>query len=697
MNTYNDNLLTAITGTLSTIAAEQAQQNSEQTVAQYNLYYAVGSQLLAQDKLKKVNVEFDKTMDINDQGVANTNQASDLMDYAQITDQNVTAVVANTATVAQNVQAVSNAILKLASNIGSAKNLVSASDYDTDLQRMTEYANEVINKTAYQSELTSQLAMEASTIASQIISKQVLLDVTATKALFDDMGKRTQAELTSLTDARIADTNRLIAANTAQQSAEGRLKKTAQQYLATTEAYATSNLDLNFDLKVDDIERDRIKVSFDPLEHPFSDNHSKNKNGTQYYITVVKASIKDSFSFDIAEGFFNEHKDKRFLELSRPPYKNVHVTLESGSLNSQIDSLIKSLDTESKQALCDTINEILDKTENDKITPEYISDANRFQELMADYYKKKNKKVPDNLGEFLVEIKTKMPEKYLLEDYHGQRLYMDSDGEKIETGTSYVIFLYMELDKDYKKEINNFSDRMSAASNAFTLTSKLKAAGNIAYKPADGADSHWGSITFDVDGKNHSKTEYRCIFLPSWSTSQDTCVGTNDAPVKIWFNLEMAKRISATNYTKIDSASGVPNTQQDGIVSYEVPLSEKTTDNFGQLIAKGLSYIPVILSIIPESTIEKDKPLADSYTPEISSLDVTPIELLPLSESKKSGAVQVNTAPKPNEEKPAPAPQPVQPAPAPTPVVEAAQTSPAASEPARTEHSAIHTDNAPKK
>jgi hypothetical protein len=721
MNTYNDNLLVAVTGTLSTIAAEQSKRESEHTVAEYNLYYAVGAQLLAQDKLEQVEGEYDKTMLINDQGVANSNQANDLMNYAETTDQNVTAVVTNTATVAQNVQAAANAILKLAANIGSANNIVSASDHDTDLQKMTEKANKVINETAYQAELTSQLAMEASTIASQIISKQVLLDVTATKALFDEMGKRTQADLTTLTQSRIADTDKLIAANSTQQAAEGSLKKTQQQYKAAQQAYEIANFDLNFDLKVDRIERDRINLSFDPLLPPFGDKQSN--NGTEYYMTVVKASIKDSFSFDIAEGFFNEHKDKRFLRLT--PGKNIPVLLESGSLDAQIAGLIESLDTERKKALCDAINE----TFGAEITPEQISEVNSFKKLMTDYYAKNNKKVPDNLGEFLGDIKSKNQQELPFADDRKQPLYMDSDGDKITTGTSYVIFLYLVLDSNYKKEVNNFSDRLSASSNAFTLTSALKAVDNITYQytgaddPANNpAGKAWGLITFEIE--HQPDTEYRCIFLPSWSTSQDTCVGANEAPVKIWFNLAMAKQLSETNYTRAEQIPDASFIKPGDHTKRQVLLNEKTTNNFGQLISQGATYIPVILSIIPESK----KLLADSTSPALSSLDAKPIELLAPDKSKQSGEVKVlepapvseaATAPEPSEpkesEQPASAPvseaattpEPSEPKesepPATTPTTGVEQTpSPVSGaatvgEQAGTEHRAIRPDSAPKK
>ena len=129
MNTYNDNLLTAVKGILGTLSTEEAKHESAQTIARQNLYFAVGTELRFQDNLKKVNEDYLKTLAINDQGVANSNLANELMNSAQTADQHVSTLITNTATVAQNVQTAANAILKLAADIGSANNIVYASDY----------------------------------------------------------------------------------------------------------------------------------------------------------------------------------------------------------------------------------------------------------------------------------------------------------------------------------------------------------------------------------------------------------------------------------------------------------------------------------------------------------------------------------------------------------------------------------------
>lgn len=346
MNTYNDNELVTVKGILTNIANEHTKQDSAKTVAQYNLYFAVGSQLLAQDKFDEANTEFKATLDINDQGVACSNRANNLLGSAQLADQNVTAVVTNTATVAQNVQAAVNSILQLAANIGSANNIVSASEYDTDIQRMTWQVNKVINDTAYQAELISQYAMESSTQASQIIAKQVFQEATLTKTWFDDMLKRTQAELDKLTSARITDTNKLVSANSAQRAAEGVLYGTQEECTALVNAYIVTNHDLNFELTANVKSISEIGISFKEFKPPFGppanpggNQAADNCNGfppPNYYITVVRSDVKDMFSYDVAETTFNSYKgstkDRRFYPVKAGI--NNPVTLgDKGNLN----------------------------------------------------------------------------------------------------------------------------------------------------------------------------------------------------------------------------------------------------------------------------------------------------------------------------------------------------------------------------
>ncbi len=510
MNTYNDNQLIAVKSILSTIDNESIKKNSAKTVAQYNLYFSVGAQLLAQDKFEQVNSEFEETLAINDQGVACNNRANNLLTSVQLADQNVATIVTNTATVAQNVQVAVNAVLKLSSNIGSAMNIVSASEYETDIQRMTSDVNDVIKETAYHAELASQYAMESSTQASQIISKEVLQEANTTKNDFDNMLQCTQADLDKLAAVRIADTNKLITANSTQRTNEGIFHEIQEECNALNNAYIVSNHDLNLALAVEVESNEKINVSFDEFKPPFGQAAVPSGKDCRfpppnYFITVIKADSKDMFNYDVAETAFNTNRDSFF---SVKPNQQNPINLSKGK---------------------------------------------------------------------------------------------DAFGKEITFGTQYTAVLYLELDTLYKKSLNDYDDKISAASNAFVLATKLDKFSD------EGDNSSCNVIKFTGTKKDPANAEHRCILLPTHSlyTTDHPDIPTQNS-TDIWFDLSIALQVSADNYTLAKTQNG--NT-------YEVTLDDEATDCFGALLIPTKSYTPAILAIVPNT--ESD---ANAYAPTLSKL-----------------------------------------------------------------------------
>lgn len=508
MNTYNDNQLIAVKSILSNIDNESIKKNSAKTVAQYNLYFSVGSQLLAQDKFDQVNAEFKETLNINDQGVACSNRANNLLNSVQLADQNVATVVTNTATVAQNVQVAVNAVLKLSSNIGSAMNIVSASEYETDIQRMTNDVNEVIKETAYHAELASQYAMESSTQASQIISKEVLQETNITKNDFDNMLQCTQANLDKLAAVRIADTNKLTVANSTQRTNAGIFHTIQEEYNALNNAYIVSNHDLNLALTVEVKSKEEINVSFNEFKPPFGQAAVPSGQDCRfpppkYFITIIKADAKDMFNYDVAETAFNTNKDSFF---SVEPNKHNSINLSKSK---------------------------------------------------------------------------------------------DAFGKEITFGTSYAVVLYLELDNIYKKSLNDYNDKISAASNTFVLATKLD--------KFSSTDASSNVIKFTGSKEEPSNAEHRCILLPTQSLfTKDSTDNPAQDSTDTWFDLNIAIQVSADNYT-------LAKTQDKN--SYEVTLDEEATDCFGALLIANKTYTPAILAIVPNTESN-----ANEYAPTLSKL-----------------------------------------------------------------------------
>ncbi|SDL74305.1 hypothetical protein SAMN05421813_1021 [Daejeonella rubra] len=76
--------------------------------------------------------------------------------------------VTKTAVCASNVQIAANSIVRLASDMGSISNIISAGDSGSDLHELCKKSIDQINKTAKKAEIASQLAMEASIFSSEV-------------------------------------------------------------------------------------------------------------------------------------------------------------------------------------------------------------------------------------------------------------------------------------------------------------------------------------------------------------------------------------------------------------------------------------------------------------------------------------------------------------------------------------------------
>ena len=562
MNTYNENLRIAVSNALTGIDDTQQERQSAQTVAHYNLYYAVGEQILAQDKLDRVNETYDAVHAINHQGVACSNRANNLFDSATMADENVTTLVTNTATAAQNVQIAANAVVKLAADIGAAKNIVNASEADTDIMRMTVDVNETIAQTAYLAEVVSKTSMDSSAESAQIIAKEVLDEATVTQTWFTDMLKRTSGDLDTLTQTRIDDTNNLVAANSTQRTMEGRLKVAHEEVVAVKRSYKTSNTDLNLDITATALNKNSFTVQFDKMVAPFpfkSHDASKAMNN-EYYVCVSKYETQAMFTTDVAQTSFNAYGPDA----------------QQGEGNDKDIRFVKVEDTE-----VNTIHVGVDPTP-------------------------KTADIVDNL--LWIE--------------------KDIDGDKIVAGQSYVVFIYTALDPDYKREVNNYNDALSAASQSFTMTTTLQTVTAVTQscvcKMGDDNELDTLSVQFSIDPRIEPKfAEYRVILVPNESLchSDDrdatNCEQSSVSSMDVWFDKEIAEQVAEVNYKVAKPSDKILAGCQEGMQSMVATFDVTDSDNFGQLLIPGHEYVYWVLAIVTELQT-KDY---DQYTSTLTKLD----------------------------------------------------------------------------
>lgn len=311
MNTYNENLQKTVINTLAALSAQQAQLGSKLTSAQYSLYYAQGAEITARDKLADTNLIVEFCQRVNDQSLINDNQADNLSATVTAANTCVGAGRTNMATAASNVQIASNAIAMLASDIGAALNIATASLFNTDSYKKIQDANNFINEVANDSKSVSMLAMDTSGKTSEIISAALLAQTTAVNTKIDNLLAATQAELNKFSELSISE-NKVVSQTTkAEQLAEGALLDADKDASAIVRAYANANDNLNLGLSVSVVSGTQISVAFNALPMPLPTFYAQPASGIaipdakpSYYLTLVAADKMAMFSTDQAEQLF---------------------------------------------------------------------------------------------------------------------------------------------------------------------------------------------------------------------------------------------------------------------------------------------------------------------------------------------------------------------------------------------------------
>ena len=583
MNTYNDNLQTTIRGTLDSLYNNGLDLQSAKVCAELNLYFAQGALITAEDRLEEASNDYDSVQRVQVQGVKNTNGATNVQSTAVLVQGKNATTVTNAATAANNVQVATNAITKLAADIGAAFNIVSAADFGTDIYRMTKNADGFIKKTAYHAEYTSQISMEASRDVAEITASQLLNDANTTQVGVSNLLDTINAEFAKSSSTVETDTTNMADASNKEKLAEGNLLDAEQQNKGINQAYIRSNYDLNYDLLSVAKSSTSFSVSFNPFQCPFDLSDPLNSSipdpSPQYYIVLVEESKKALFKIEQAESSFSEYKVDSFCDaaptLQMQPLAPVHA--------------------------------------NNSFGPGPVIPATTT-----------------------IDITGKM----------------DSDGNPIVSGTSYVAFLYIELSLDYKKYIANFNDMLSAPSLPFTMTTNLPVIDTTTtgvLKPIETDKKITGfSFTIPDNSDLESISEFRFMLLPAkkpqrvesliaWEEKADE-PDIVTGKLGFYFNMNIAMQVTSANYM-VAEADTDANKQDSNLFHYSVTLADDTTDNFGNLIIPGQEYVPAILTVYNGSVDQQSK-----YINSLSDLKINAVCIVPENDGSEFAVTATSSA-----------------------------------------------------
>ncbi len=613
MNTYNENLQQSVTSTLSAITAEQTKLDSAKTTAEYNLYYAQGAELTARDKLEATTVTSEYYLTVNAQGVTNDSQAINLLASATSANTNVQASVTNVATAASNVQIASNAVALLASDIGAALNIATASLYKTDTYDKILNANSLVNETANDAKAASLTSMETSAATSEIISAEVLTVSTEVKTKIETLLTTTEAQFKSVSEQIVTENATVASTSKTERMAEGTLKDADTGVEAITTTYDNANTELNYGLAVTVADSNDFTVAFDALpenifKYPPASGVTIPPKTPKYYLCLVPSDKQTLLTTDQAEQLFaqatpgdvpTDNKARPFAGPFSPAVANELTTSTT-------------------------------TTTTTSTTSKTTADTNSFTDATKS---------------------------------------VDIYGDPIKAGVEYVVFMYAEIAMPYKQFIGNYSDIMTTASQTFVLATDLPLAEKNSKKPKTDPDTSAITTIFfkapgidiPTDTDKNATLQFRCIFVEhAESPGLNFLTEKTSLTIKlpILFDTDIALQVAPSNYlkaqlllqTQSDSESDDTKDKAKGKVKstapattsaarktesddddtkvschcpggetaqYAVTIPSDSTDNFGNPIEDGKVYYPIILTVV-----DGDSSVSDQFVPQLSdSLD----------------------------------------------------------------------------
>lgn len=328
MNSYRENLQEAVGTSLDALYTEQKKLQSQETSAQYSLYYAQGAQLTAEENLDSTCALLEDARLINQQGVKNDNLAINLVASANLIQTNAATTVSNSATAAATIQTAANAISKLAADVGSALNIAAAACYGTDIYKKTLTANAFIRETANKAEFASQQAMEASYKSSEVVAKELATSGTKAKTHLETLLTAAKTQFEVLSTEKVTEQQAVAAASKTEKAAEGALEDAQKEANAIDSSVASSNNSLNFGLTAtanEDAGVHSVTVTFHAFASPFTalpencgaqlgSNAGIPTAVQDYFVFIAKADEKASVKLEQVDSMFNEYAATRFVK-----------------------------------------------------------------------------------------------------------------------------------------------------------------------------------------------------------------------------------------------------------------------------------------------------------------------------------------------------------------------------------------------
>lgn len=627
MNTYNDNLRSSVVESLDKQETELKKVSSTKDAQMFSLYYAQGARIYAAQKLDSIWEDYQSDQKLQEQAVENNNIAINLIDSANQEKTYVEQAVTNASVGASNVQVATNAIVKLASDIGSIFTIVNAADYDTQIYNQAKQALAYMNKTAYSAELASQYAMEGSMLTSEVSAATVADEATTAGADVKAMLDKLDAQFKATSEQMEADNAELAKTSDAEKKAEGGLEDINVEYVATSKAYTLDNQELNLGVNVPNKSGDRTSgsyyVHFNPLRSAFSSKEQDEAGYPvdQYYIMVVKSSLKSTFSITMAEAIIDEADPtkKQYMEITLPfSEKKGQKVLTSELNDTDGDALSLGDDyvvfvyaklTENYKRILNNYENYLSAASSEFSLTNQLAAAEEIQvaevKIVATEGGKEKDKVESQTVEFSVTQNSDFKVDY--------RLMFLPDSRELVNGLLTAQGLE-SLEADVEK-MENIAEKYDPQIAALEEEINSIEAQLIAYDEqiagATGAEKtkltkEKKALETELTDKQNKLNDLQTAKQGEEDTIDPAEL--SQAP-GFFFNALLAEQVSAGGYHALTG---------EEVTNKKVRLKNDMTDNFGNVLANNKKYIPAILTVTAESA-----QIAGQFTSALSDFEAT--------------------------------------------------------------------------
>lgn len=672
MNTYNENLRSSVANTLQTLDADLKKVNANTNAAMFTLYYAQGATFTAIAELQKSkNVETTQE-GIKTAAVDNSNLCKNLMNTAAQGATYMKQSVTNVSVGASNVQAAANAVVRLAGDVGNIYNIISAADYDTDIYKLASEANSLISETAYTAEWTSQLALEASVLASKVTTSTVQDSSKNCNDSMNNLLKIVSDDFDKISQRVTSDNAALATVNTNEKAAEGAYSDLRTVSGATGDAYNVANDQLNLALTAEitpGAGESKFKVEFKWIYSPFFEKDKNFPYPVQdYTLIVVKDKQKSTFSINSAEDIRQNYphrsidlsawvkqgapaKFSQEFDINAIPVNDGDSTTQPYTLqDSDGDDVTTGTDyvvfvyavyKEEYKKKLNTYDDFLSAPSTTFRFTIVLQPAQFAADSGSVAASDSGSSTDPNAGfpqvKFSVNERDNLSVEYrcaflptataatsglldegLLEKLDAEIVRLRNDADKLEPAIVDLKARLLETSEQENEFRQKYTGIFSELQKFLTKNAALLSKANVTARKQDDSTKQLMSRMkssipqlADPSGELKEDLPKMMALLPARQSDaaqlatleqQQTAVlknieAVNNNKIDFIFNLQLALGLTMGSYTVAEN--GVAADNNTG-VNYTVPITAATTDNFGNVLTKGSSYIPVVISVSAE-------------------------------------------------------------------------------------------------